>query len=261
MRRVRRAGSCLGVVLVAAQCAAAMPAIASDYSNTCTSRDKRYAVEDGVLYRASDKDRTKRLAYVVLEEQVLERKDGYCLAKGSDGKESRYGFEASKSRRVVMIDDGPKRVRAELICELAMDGLPAAYRCAREVVTTDERKPGPVRSFAVGTRGAWHHNGSVMRLDAIDETRAFVYMNPREGLRREGVSAETVLFTGERKGQDYAGTAYVFNRACGQKEYAVRGQVEDGEHRVVLEGAAPVLGPDCAVVGTRPDRLVFELKR
>lgn len=261
MRRVRRAGSCLGAVLAAVLGSAALPAAASDYSNMCASRDKRYAVEDGVLYRASDKDRKQRLAYAVLEEQVLERKDGYCLAKGSDGKESRYGFEFSKSRRVAMVDDGAKRVRTELVCELAMDGLPAAYRCAREVVTTDDKKPGPVRSFAVGTRGAWHHNGSVMRLDAIDDMRAFVYMNPREGLRREGVAAETVLFTGERKGAEYAGTAYVFNRICGQKEYAVRGRVEDGEHRVVLDGQAPILGADCTVVGTRPDTLVFELKR
>lgn len=261
MTGVRLAGACLGAVLAAALGLPIAPAVASDYSNTCTSRDKRYAVEDGVLYRGADVHRKQRLGYAVIEEQILVRREGFCLAKGSDGKESRFGFEMSKSRRVVMVDDGTKRVRAELVCELAMDGLPAAYNCAREVVTADEKKPGPVRSFAVGARGAWHHNGSVMRLDAIDEMRAFVYMNPREGLRREGVSAETVLFTGERSGEAYAGTAYVFNRTCGQKEYAVRGQVEGGEHRVVLEGAAPILGPDCKVIGTRPDKLVFELKR
>lgn len=261
MRSVRAGATCLGAALAAALAVPAGSAGASDYSNTCTSRDKRYVVEDGALYRASDRDRKQRLAYAVLEEQVLERREGYCLAKDGDGKESRFGFEASKSRRVVMVDDGPKRVRAELVCELAMDGLPAAYRCAREVVTRDDKTPEAVRSFAVGSRGAWHHNGSVMRLDAIDEARAFIYMNPRDGLRREGVSAETVLFTGERKGQDYAGTAYVFNRTCGQREYGVRGRVEDGERRVVLDGQAPILGPDCTVVGTRPDRLVFELKR
>lgn len=257
----RLTGARLGAALAAGLAAVASPAAASDYSNTCTSRDKRYVVEDGVLYRARDKDRKERLVYAVLEEQVLEQRVGYCLARGSEGKESRFGFQMRKSRRVAFVYDGVKRVRAELDCELASDGLPAAFECGREVVTADVRTPAPPRKFAVGARGAWHHNGSVMRLDAIDDLRAFIYMNPRAGLLQENVSAETVLFTGERVGNAYAGTAFVFNRACGQLEYAVRGRVEDDEHRVVLQGQAPIVGPGCKVAGTRPDTLVFELKR
>lgn len=105
----------------------------------------------------------------------------------------------------------------------------------------------------------WNHNGSTMRLVADGSHRRFIYDSPRQGMRDEGVTAGTVLFDGNRNGERYSGTAYVFSGSCGLRAYRVQGTVSADQRWVTLRGQAPRLATNCAQIGSRPDELVFEL--
>jgi hypothetical protein len=250
-------GLCVAVLIVLP-----MTAGASDYSNECKSADGVYVVEDGQLFRAADKDRKSKLTYAIVEEQVLEESRGLCFSSNPEARGASYRNVFRKARQVLAIDrPGDTPVRITVMCELAASGLPAAFSCDREQTTMSRKTPGPAVRYTLGSPGTWSHNGSVMRLDADGQTRRLVYMNPRDGLRRVGVSGETTLFDGERMGNTYKGTARWFSATCGEQPFAVTGSVNAEESRIELTGDAPRLDAGCKPAGTRKERLVFERAR
>jgi uncharacterized caspase-like protein len=110
-------------------------------------------------------------------------------------------------------------------------------------------------------RTLWNHNGSVMALVAAGSERRFYYQVPRQGIADQGVKPNTMLFRGVLSGSNYEGIAYLFSAKCGSREYRVRGPIEADGRRVVLRGQATRIDPNCSVVGTIPDELVFEYLR
>ena len=60
----------------------------------------------------------------------------------------------------------------------------------------------------------WNHNGSLMRLKANGNARAFYYENPRSVLANAGVVRGTLLFDGAKNGNRYDGTARRFSTRC-----------------------------------------------
>jgi hypothetical protein len=113
---------------------------------------------------------------------------------------------------------------------------------------------GPVTG---GGPSLWNHNGSTMRLEAAGARRRFVYDQPRPGMRAVGATPGTLLFDGTRRGDSYAGVAYVFAGECGRFPYDVTGRLAS-ETEVVMSGMAPTVSrATCAIEGYRQDRLVF----
>jgi len=150
-------------------------------------------------------------------------------------------------------------------CEFASSGLPAAYNCEREVVTFDSAGNsgggGGGLADSCGPGTVWNHNGSTMRPLANGATRRFAYERPRRGLERAGINQCDVVFEGEKQGDSYVGTAYVFSRDCGPIGHPVSGPVTKGGLKVTLYGQAPRRRDDCSVSGYRDDTLVFEYVR
>jgi uncharacterized caspase-like protein len=106
----------------------------------------------------------------------------------------------------------------------------------------------------------WNHNGSTMRLITDGARRRFVYDNPRQGIREEGVTSGTLLFDGTRSGDNYSGSAHIFSSRCGRRAYRVSGSVSSDQRTVTMAGQAPRLGRNCETVGYKDDELVFELQ-
>jgi hypothetical protein len=103
----------------------------------------------------------------------------------------------------------------------------------------------------------WDHSGSLMRLTAAGNSRTFLYEVPREGIARVGVDRGTWLFSGQKSGEWYSGTARVFSRGCSALQYTVEGPVLQNPLRVVLRGSREVFR-NCAPTGQwTEDVLVF----
>jgi hypothetical protein len=105
----------------------------------------------------------------------------------------------------------------------------------------------------------WEHNGSIVYLVANGTERSFFYHEPRPGIAEQGVRTDTLLFRGTARGSTYAGTAFIFRRGCGSFPYQVTGTIYDNYERVVLEGRAPRVASNCAVIGYVSDQLEFIL--
>jgi len=103
----------------------------------------------------------------------------------------------------------------------------------------------------------WDHNGSVMSLEASAADRKFVYSVPRAGLP---VKVGTVLFSGKRIGDEYAGTAHRFSSKCPVRSYPVRGPVAEDQKTITLQGQAPRIDDNCKVAGSFQDTLIFTLQ-
>ena len=85
-----------------------------------------------------------------------------------------------------------------------------------------------------------------------------VYTRPRNALKKHGVHAGTLFFLGDEMSNGRLfGIAHVFKRGCGDAPFAVRGFIED--HRIVLQGRAPVRNKRCIVIRERNERLIFDL--
>lgn len=210
-------------------------ALASDYSHECRTADGRYEINDGMLVAANDTSR-RSIAYETVKESVLAHKRGYCVANGN-----KYEFESKTyvlSLRFLG-EDGPLQIDA--LCELASDGLPAAYKCEREVVTLDTKSGQSVVPPPTPNASVWDHNGSRMRLESSGSDRRFVYEQPRRGMRDAGAAPGDSVFEGRREGRTYAGTAYIFSKTCGKIAYQVAGNISEDERQVVLEGQVPSL--------------------
>ncbi|MBK9082947.1 MAG: hypothetical protein IPL88_13145 [Rhizobiales bacterium] len=109
----------------------------------------------------------------------------------------------------------------------------------------------------------WTHNGSLMRLGANGEKRAFAYEVPRKGLADIGVKPGDTVFWGATDGKTYSGQAKVFSTECPGEatSYAVSGPVLDGGTRVVLSGQRRLYRA-CAPTGEFvADTLVFVYAR
>lgn len=104
----------------------------------------------------------------------------------------------------------------------------------------------------------WNHNGSLMKLEADGAKRRFVYMRPRAGLRPRGVTPGTLLFDGEKSGDWYVGTAYIFSQHCGKLSYRVEGPVSPDLKSVTMTGQAPKVDVSCTVTGYKVDELRFD---
>lgn len=282
MRILSRPALSLVAALVAG--VAAPPANASDYSNVCRTADGAYEIDDGELRSVDPAGKqTPAIPYTRVRETVLAHETGHCLSEAAKGQTFKYEAKSS-ALRVAFTDGGQKR-EVDFICELAADGLPAAYNCDRRVVTAksdggkgEARRADATRTSSEPARAAepraaaepaakasvpgrsWLHNGSVMRLEGTGSERRFVYEAPRAGIRKVGAKPGTLLFEGQLDGQRYAGTAYVFAEGCPPQPYPVTGRLSDGGRRVVMTGKAPRLGPSCNATGTRDDTLVFTWK-
>lgn len=124
---------------------------------------------------------------------------------------------------------------------------------AEQQLETPVEEPQPVAPAT--TR--WTHNGSLMRLEADGAKRRFYYAAPRAGLKARGVTAGTLLFEGEKSGDWYVGTAYVFSQNCGALAYQVEGPVAADQKSVTMTGQAPKVDASCTVVGYKVDELTF----
>jgi hypothetical protein len=124
------------------------------------------------------------------------------------------------------------------------------------VAATD---PLDAASGRVNTTSLWEHNGSTMYLMADGATREFHYDAPRAGMLQAGARPGSLLFTGRSINGRYVGTAYIFNRQCGQLPYQVSGPILDNYERVVLTGQAPRVDVYCNILGSYTDILEFSL--
>lgn len=238
--------------------------LASDYSHDCRSSDGQWQMWDESLSSAQDPDH-KEIPYTTLKDTILSQKQGYCLSRGQ-----KFTFESKTYLRRVRFDFKGQTYDVDLLCEMAADGLPAAYSCEKEVVTLDtsatggavrqpeEGEPEPGTAEMPSDGALWSHNGSIVRLVAAGANRTFVYENPRPGMRKAGAKPGDVVFEGERDGQSYSGTAYIYSKSCGKRGYAVSGRVSADDRGVVLEGEAPQLDDGCNIKGTRRDVLRFD---
>lgn len=235
----------------------AVPAAASDHFHECRSPDGLFEVSDGSLYEVADKAR-KPIPYQVVSETVLASRKGYCLAKGN-----KYAFEGRSYVQTIRFRMNAAPAEIRVLCELASDGLPAAYTCEKEVVTAETKAAPPKPSVGPAAPPAaqvdWFHNGSLVRLEAAGAERRFVYVRPRKGMSEAGARSGDPVFVGRREGKRYSGTAYVYSRACGRTGYPVSGAIGDDERSVTLEGDVPLLGPGCQPRAHRRDVLVFRL--
>ncbi|XSG81447.1 MAG: hypothetical protein ACPW61_10220 [Methyloligella sp. ZOD6] len=109
-------------------------------------------------------------------------------------------------------------------------------------------------------RDPYDHNGSLMEIEFCDGGSVIAeYVEPRPGIRKAGVTNGTVLFKGLQSGDGkVSGEAFIFDPKCGPLAYPVTGEAVGDA--LILKGAAPIRGEDCAVKRYREDELVFAWK-
>jgi len=105
----------------------------------------------------------------------------------------------------------------------------------------------------------WDHGGSVVYLIANGSMREFHYKEPRQGMLDAGARRGSLLFRGKSENGQYVGTAFIFDRRCGQFPYQVSGPILDNYERVLLTGQAPRVGSNCRIQGYFSDTLDFTL--
>lgn len=244
-----------GAATLLAGAGIATPALASDYLNICRSADGVYEIDDGILRRTDGNAEHPPIPFTTIEDRLLSREAGYCIANRAGG--SRFDYETKTSTLRAAFSDGGEGMQVNFICEFAADGLPAAYDCDQRVIVSQQKGSGNASSFGAAGGSRWLHNGSLMRLEASGPRRRFFYVAPREGMRRAGVIPGTLLFDGARDAGRYSGTAYIFAAGCAPEPYKVDGFVSGGDRRIVMFGQAPRVGARCEVTGYRDDTLVF----
>ena len=119
----------------------------------------------------------------------------------------------------------------------------------------------PILSQAAFADSFWNHNGSIMRLVAHGNERAFVYEVPSKKVYAAGARKGSILFDGYKNGNKYFGTSRVFSKNCYYNlAYKVSGNVYEGT-KVVLQGSRveyDTRNGKCEPTGrTVSDKLVF----
>jgi hypothetical protein len=127
------------------------------------------------------------------------------------------------------------------------------------VVPSNNSRPA-LKQFG-STPSLWTHNGSTMMLGSVGAERVISYYYPREGMRKVGVTPNTVLYRGRANGANFSGTAYTFSKRCGQRPYKVSGKFSAKRSRIVLRGRVPLVGKGCRVRSYRREVLVFDYIR
>ena len=72
----------------------------------------------------------------------------------------------------------------------------------------------PILSQVAFADSFWSHNGSIMRLVADGNERAFVYEVPSKRVYAAGARKGSILFDGYKNGNKYFGTSRVFSKNC-----------------------------------------------
>jgi hypothetical protein len=128
-------------------------------------------------------------------------------------------------------------------------------------IKTFQEFGAPTNSFHNTQSGQllWAHNGSTVYLVAEGRSRKFFYKEPRPGMLSAGAKPGSLVFEGEANGNQYQGTAHLFNRHCGLSRYQVSGPILDNYRRVELHGRAPRMDDDCRTIGFVDDLLQFQL--
>src|SRR4029077_13349786 len=100
-----------------------------------------------------------------------------------------------------------------------------------------ESKSRPKKTAAVSALAPhWNHNGSLVSLVSEGAKQRLFYDTPRVGLLDAGVKPGTLLFEGQRTGQNFEGTAYQFYRTCKARGFPVTGTTSDDRQQIILKG-------------------------
>jgi hypothetical protein len=100
------------------------------------------------------------------------------------------------------------------LARLKLDALKTATHVGEVATASLQHLTVPQQPTAAPTcpNGTiWRHNGSELRLVADGRKRSFYYLAPRSGLTQVGIKEGTLLFSGERVGDRYEGTARRFS--------------------------------------------------
>jgi hypothetical protein len=136
----------------------------------------------------------------------------------------------------------------------------ARRACGDNAPCIRERQLAAIQKFrSLGAPTLWDHNGSTVYLVAKGRSRKFFYNEPREGLLAAGARPDSLVFSGEAVGEQYRGTAYIFNSRCGRLPYPVSGPILENYRRVELQGRAPRVDSNCRTIDYVDDLLVFQL--
>jgi len=103
----------------------------------------------------------------------------------------------------------------------------------------------------------WDHNGSLLKLEVNGTRRRFLFTQPREGLREEGVTEGMVAFDGIQNGDWLEGTAFVFSRRCGAVGFRVNGKAPADTKIITLRGLRPYVDGQCRLVNSEPGQLMY----
>lgn len=108
--------------------------------------------------------------------------------------------------------------------------------------------PGVFATNAQARDFLYDHNGSTMNVQVRGNEVRITYLEPRAGLRKNGVRKGTLLFNGSTSNNYLEGQSRIFSANCGEVDYYVYGDFRAGRD-FLLRGAAPVLsGMSCRIV-------------
>jgi len=105
----------------------------------------------------------------------------------------------------------PRAMRVQAIIQGYTSGSP----CVGRVIPPIGEDIRRTAALNLPNSGLWDHNGSLVYLSAIGSSRRFYYHTPRPKMAAEGVVKSTMLLNGERNGNTYLGTTYIFSLKCG----------------------------------------------
>jgi uncharacterized caspase-like protein len=106
----------------------------------------------------------------------------------------------------------------------------------------------------------WRHNDSIMSLSTNGSDVKIYYELPKEQMVGAGVRRGTLLFQGQRSGDQLSGTAYVFNSKCPNGiPYPVSGNVIKQARQIIVTGQTPkTINSSCQSIDSRNEPLVFD---
>ncbi|MEL6621335.1 MAG: hypothetical protein AAFQ11_00485 [Pseudomonadota bacterium] len=274
----------LGYALGFAQGLATQPAHASDYSFQCASADGLYVIFDQELFDA-EQYRTGQppaISHSKIGDVILEERTGVCRVRRGPLSGRNYEYLYRQFLRKVRFRVRGERVSVTLLCEEVSDGLPAAANCdqRRETGRFQASISQPSRDLAPKTEtpgrelidpqldpdlarqsrySVWEDDGSLIRLYASGNKRAFVYERPNNSLQQAGVRKGSLLFQGRRVRSRYVGTAYIYAGNCGAQPFEVSGRVSNNQTRVDLRGDVVRRTTGCRPNGLRSARFILDL--